>query len=238
MIQTVPTTASTNDDLAARLRNGEHIVEGDWLVADHQSAGKGRHGRSWADGKGNFMGSSVVHLTGKEPAAPSLALAVGLALYETVLVQLEQPRGLELKWPNDLLLGGVKLAGILLERVGDAVVVGIGVNLAHAPKVPGRKTIALGDLGPAPERDFFAAQLAFHFDRELERWRGFGLGPLIARWCVAAHPEGTRLSVTGPDGVVLSGAFAGLTPEGALRLCLADGTERVIHAGEVSLEGA
>jgi len=97
---------------------------------------------------------------------------------------------------------------------------------------------ALAEHGPAPERDFFAEQLAFHLDRELERWRGFGLGPLVARWLAAAHKEGTPLTVHGPGEDPISGTFAGLTPEGALRLRLADGAERVIHAGDVSLEGA
>lgn len=238
MIQFVPECISTNDELAARLRSGERVVEGDWLVADRQSGGKGRHGRSWADGEGNFMGSTVVHLGAAGPPPASLALVAGLAVYEAVLPHLAGQPGLQLKWPNDLLLGGAKLAGILLERVGEAVIVGIGVNLAHSPQIEGRTTTALAEHGPAPERDFFAEQLAFHLDRELERWRGFGLEPLVARWLAAGHPEGTRLSVHGPGEEPVSGSFAGLTQDGALRLRLADGTERVIHAGDVSLEGA
>jgi BirA family biotin operon repressor/biotin-[acetyl-CoA-carboxylase] ligase len=235
VIETLPETASTNDDLAARLRAGERVPEGDWLVADRQTGGKGRHGRSWADDEGNFMGSTLVYLSGQESAPASLALVAGLAVYEAVLPHLAQQGLLKLKWPNDLLLGNAKLAGILLERVGDAVVIGIGVNLASAPQVEDRATASLAQQGPAPKRDFFADQLAFHLDRELERWRNFGLEPLIARWLAAAHPEGTQLRVSGPGGEALSGKFAGLTPEGALRLRLADGAERVIHAGEVSL---
>jgi BirA family biotin operon repressor/biotin-[acetyl-CoA-carboxylase] ligase len=237
VIEFLPETASTNDDLAARLRGGERVAEGHWLVADRQTGGKGRHGRSWADAEGNFMGSTLVYLSGQESAPASLALVAGLAAYEAVLPHLSQQDLLKLKWPNDLLLGNAKLAGILLERVGDAVVIGIGVNLASAPQVQGRATAALVQQGPAPNRDFFADQLAFHMDRELGRWRNFGLEPLIARWLAAAHPEGTQLSVNGPGGEVLSGTFAGLTSEGALRLRLADGAERVIHAGEVQLEG-
>lgn len=238
MIQFIPECGSTNDELAARLRAGERVLEGEWLVADRQTGGKGRQGRSWADAEGNFMGSTVIHPGVGDPPAASLALVAGLAVYEAVLPNLAEQPQLQLKWPNDLLLTGAKLAGILLERAGDAVIVGIGVNLASAPDVEGRATTALAPHGPAPERDFFAAQLAFHLDREIERWRGFGLEPLVARWLAAAHPKGTRLDVHGPGERPVSGTFAGLTSEGALRLRLADGSERVIHAGDVSLVGA
>lgn len=237
MIQFIPECVSTNDELAARLRAGERVAEGDWLVADRQTGGKGRQGRAWADAAGNFMGSTVVQLSAGDPLPSSLALAAGLAAYETVLPHVAEQTQLRLKWPNDLLLSGAKLAGILLERVGDAVIVGVGVNLAVAPQVGGRAVTALVEHGPAPERDFFAEQLAFHLVHELERWRGFGLEPLIARWQAAGHPAGTPLSAHGADGEALRGTFAGLTPEGALRLRLADGTERVIHAGDISLVG-
>jgi BirA family biotin operon repressor/biotin-[acetyl-CoA-carboxylase] ligase len=238
VIEFIPECVSTNDELAARLRAGERVAESDWLVADRQTGGKGRQGRAWADALGNFMGSTAIHLTGQEPAPASLALVVGLAVYEAVLPHIADQPGLRLKWPNDVSLDGAKLAGILLERVGDTVIVGVGVNLAVAPQVPDRATTALAEHGPAPERDFFTAQLAFQLDREIERWRSFGLEPLIARWLATAHPEGTPLGMHGPNGEVLTGTFAGLTAEGALRLRLADGSERVIHAGDVSLTGA
>ena len=143
MIQTVAETGSTNADLAARLRSGERVGEGDWLVADRQVAGRGRQGRPWSDGAGNFMGSTVVRPGPSDPPAHTLTLAVALAAYETVLPLLADPRALSIKWPNDLLLNGAKLSGILLEREGDAVVIGIGVNLAQAPELPDRPTIAL-----------------------------------------------------------------------------------------------
>ena len=122
---------------------GERIAEGHWLVADRQSAGRGRQGREWFDGFGNFMGSTVVHLRAGDPLAPTLALVAGLAAYQAVLPHCPDPVPLRLKWPNDLMFAGAKLAGILLEREGDSVIVGIGVNLAIAPQVPGRETLAL-----------------------------------------------------------------------------------------------
>ena len=235
MIQTVPETGSTNADLAARLGAGEYLAEGDWLVADRQTAGRGRQGRSWFDGHGNFMGSTVVHPGAGDPPAASLALLSGIALHEVVAPLIQPPTTALLKWPNDLMIGAAKLAGILLERVGDAVIVGIGVNLAQAPSVMGRETIALSAIGPAPDRDHFAAALAHQFALELERWRSFGLDPMIRRWLAAAHPVGTPLAVGEPGEQSLKGRFIGLSADGALQLGLAGGTTRTIHAGEVRL---
>lgn len=236
MIEVVPETDSTNARLSARLRAGEAVPAGHWLVADRQSAGRGRQGRDWADGEGNFMGSTVVPLHDGDPPASSLALVAGLAVYETVLPRLGLPGRLQLKWPNDLMLADGKLAGILLEREGDAVIAGIGVNLARAPELPGRRAVALAQFGPAPDRDAFAAELAANFDAEVGRWRTFGLERIIARWLAAAHPIGTPLSVHEPGGKRISGSFEGLAADGALSLRLADGSLRAIHAGEVMLE--
>lgn len=235
MIHTVPETGSTNADLAARIAAHERVAEGDWLVADRQSAGRGRQGRAWFDGAGNFMGSTVVWPGQGDPPLGTLALVAGLALLDAVAPLIPPPHQARLKWPNDLLIGAAKLSGILLEGAGEAVIVGIGVNLAQAPAVEGRETIALSAFGPAPDRDLFAASLARHFDAELERWRSYGLEPLIRRWQAAAHPLGTPLAVGEPGETPLQGTFAGLASDGALQLRLADGTTRTIHAGEVRL---
>ena len=235
MIRIVAETGSTNADLISAIRGRELVAEGNWLVADRQTAGRGRQGRQWFDGSGNFMGSTVVRPGPSDPPAPTLALLAGMALYETIAPLLSDPSTLSLKWPNDLLIGRAKLAGILLEREDDAVVVGIGVNLAAAPQVEGRETAALSALGPAPQRNAFAEALAAAFDRELERWRTVGLEPLLRRWRGVGHTEGSPLSVHEPDGSTVSGAFAGLAPDGSLLLRLEDGTVRPIHAGDVSL---
>ena len=235
LIHTVPETGSTNADLAGRLAAGEWVAEGDWLVADRQTAGRGRLGRAWFDGHGNFMGSTVVRLGQGDPAPGTLALLAGLAVHEAVAALTPPPRIPLLKWPNDVMIGPAKLCGVLLERVGDAVIVGIGVNLAVAPHVEGRETIALSAFGPAPDRDAFAASLARQFDLELHRWRSAGLAPLVRRWLAAGHPLGTGLLVGEPGDEPIRGEFAGLTDDGALQLRRADGTTHVIHAGEVRL---
>ncbi len=234
MIQAVPETGSTNADLLARLAAGERIPEGDWFVADRQLGGRGRQGRSWLDGPGNFMGSTVVHVLPQDPQPASLSFVAALAVYETVLARLGNPCELQLKWPNDVLLGGGKFCGLLLERAGASVVVGIGANLASAPASEIRAR-ALSERGPAPDRDAFAAELAAQFDLELSRWRQFGIEPILNRWLAAAHAVGSALTVHEPGGERLSGAFDGLEADGALRLRLADGACRVIHAGDVML---
>lgn len=235
MLDFISETGSTNADLSTRLAAGERIPEGYWLVADRQNQGRGRLGRAWFDAIGNFMGSTVVDCRPGDPSLGTLALLAGLAVHEAVAPLIPVPHRPQLKWPNDVLIDRAKLCGILLERVGNAVVVGIGVNLAVAPVVEGRETIALSALGETPDRNRFADALAQSFATELERWRSYGLEPLIARWLTAAHPEGTPLSVGEPGEDLLAGTFAGLSPDGALQLRLADGQMRTIHAGEVRL---
>lgn len=236
-ITVIAETGSTNADLAARLTRGDPVAEGAWLVADRQSAGRGRQGRAWLDGAGNFMGSTTVRIGPHDPPVATLSFVAALAVYEAVLPRIADPAALQLKWPNDLLLGGAKLSGILLERVRDHAVIGIGVNLAAAPAFTDRKVAAVAASGPAPDRDGFAHDLAASMEREVQAWRLAGTEPLFRRWLAAAHPPGTLLAVHDPEGNRVSGTFAGLAEDGALRLCLADGTTHVIRAGDVSMGG-
>ena len=233
MIEILSETGSTNADIVTRLRVGEPVADDYWLVADRQTAGRGRQGREWFDGAGNFMGSTAVNLTPGDPPAPTLALVAGLALYETAKTICHPAEGLQLKWPNDLMLGTAKLAGVLLERERDAVVVGIGVNLVAAPQLPDRQTIALSDIGATVDRDAFAAELARIFAEELDRWRKSGIAQLLRRWALAAHPAGTPLSFHDAAGESVRGTFAGLANDGSLQLRLADGTTRTVSSGEV-----
>ena len=236
MIDFLDETGSTNADLLAQLSAGEALREGDWLVARRQMSGRGRQGREWFDGAGNFMGSTIVHPAQSDPAPATLALMTGLAVYEALLPYCPDPSALMLKWPNDLLLSGAKLVGILLESSSGAVVVGIGVNLRAAPNLPDRATVALSNVTRPPSVEDFAERLAASFDTELERWRNHGLDLLLRRWQAAAHPLGAQLSVHDPSGEKLSGTFAGLDPSGSLLLRDSDGKTRIIHAGDVDLD--
>ena len=89
---------------------------------------------------------------------------------------------------------------VLLEGQGDAVVIGIGVNLKQAPAIADRATIALTAFGPAPDRDVFARELARNFAEILLSWRTYGLDPILRRWSALAMPEGTPLAVHEPGG--------------------------------------
>ncbi|WP_443025502.1 biotin--[acetyl-CoA-carboxylase] ligase [Sphingomonas sp. PB4P5] len=143
--------------------------------------------------------------------------------------------GVALKWPNDLLIDGAKVSGILLERAGDAVVIGIGVNLAAHPDDLERPTTSLAAHGITPDPAEFLETLAEGFARWLARWRGEGLAPVRTRWLERAHPIGTALTARLPDGDAIDGLFQGLDSDGALILRLADGTQRVIHAADIFL---
>jgi BirA family biotin operon repressor/biotin-[acetyl-CoA-carboxylase] ligase len=143
--------------------------------------------------------------------------------------------GLVLKWPNDLLIDGAKISGILLERTGDAIVVGIGVNLAHHPTDTDRIATSVAAHGATPDPADFAETLADTFARWVSIWRGQGIAPIRTRWLERAHPIGTALTARLPDGSATDGLFNGLDSDGALILRLADGTARVIHAGDVFL---
>jgi BirA family transcriptional regulator, biotin operon repressor / biotin---[acetyl-CoA-carboxylase] ligase len=159
-------------------------------------------------------------------------LAAGVALIRAVEAAVPAT-GLILKWPNDLLIGSAKVAGVLLERSGDRVVAGFGVNLAEAPDVPGRETASLSSVALVrPEG--FAPLLAGSFARALDMWRT-DMPRLTTAWLESAHPVGTPLTVhTGTDETV-AGAFAGIEPDGALRVQRSDGQIEVVRAGDVEL---
>jgi BirA family biotin operon repressor/biotin-[acetyl-CoA-carboxylase] ligase len=207
-------------------------VEGDWLVALRQDSGKGRHGRVWESIDGNFHGSTLVQLGPTDPPAPALALVAGLALIEAV--ELAAPGApLLLKWPNDLMLGDAKLAGVLLERSGDRVVAGFGVNLAGAPPIAGRKTAALKSIQEiTPEA--FAPLLAGKFSQLLAAWRSSDPAQFAQAWLARAHPVGSALEVHSGPGERIAGTFDGVEPDGAMRL-KRDGMIDIIRAGDVSL---
>ena len=233
MIRFVAETGSTNADLLAL---GANAREGDWLVARRQGAGRGRAGRAWEDGAGNFMGSTVVALRPGDPAPQTLALVAGLAAWEAVTA-FASALDVKLKWPNDLLVGSAKLAGILLERAGEIVVIGIGVNLARAPLVPGRTVSALAEHGVAATPDAFADRLADRFAAQLAAWRAGDWPRQRDLWLARAHPDGTPLEAKDRGGASIAGTFAGLGADGAALLRLADGSTRPIHAGDVELIG-
>lgn len=234
MFEEVALTGSTNADLLQRADQG--APEGLWLRADAQDGGRGRLGRTWESPVGNLFTSTIVRLRPHDPAASSLAFVAAVAVYDTVR-QVAPSVDVTLKWPNDVLSkDGAKLCGMLLERTGDAVIVGIGLNLVTHPRDLDRKVSDLVTLGATPpDAQSCVEILADAFARWLSNWRQSGLGSVIRQWEAHAHPRGTALSAKLPDGEDVHGLYAGLEDDGALRLSLADGSIRAIHAADIFL---
>lgn len=222
---------STNAEARRRALAGEPGPL--WILAARQSAGRGRRGRSWTSLPGNFMASLL--LTTDLPAAwrPRLSFAAALAVHDALgglLVEAgREPSDLKLKWPNDVLLDGRKLAGILLESEGSGLIVGIGVNLAAAPEGTDRPATALREacaIDVTP-RDFLSRLSAAFLDR-----RGENFALTRAAWLERAMAPGSPLEVLTGSGRLV-GRFAGLDEDGALLLGLADGRMERVSAGDV-----
>jgi BirA family biotin operon repressor/biotin-[acetyl-CoA-carboxylase] ligase len=173
----------------------------------------------------------LVQLQAGDPSAPTLSLAAALALIETIDVAVPG-QALMLKWPNDVLLLGKKLGGVLLERNDDRVALGFGVNLTTAPELPDRQAAALrGQVRP----EAFAPLLATSFARLLTLWRRSEPSLLVQAWLARAHTVGTRITVHSTQDEMVSGRFEGLEPDGALRLRRDDGDLDIVRAGDVEL---
>ena len=211
--------------------------EGSWLRAERQTSGRGRQGRAWDSPSGNLFASTLVRLRPGDPPPATLAFVASLALHEAVSTFLptDARDALRLKWPNDLLLEGAKLSGILLERQDDFVIVGIGVNLASHPEDLDRPATSLARYGVPPMPDIFLYDLAERFAEGIASWRADGLIKIRRQWLAHAHPKGTALTVHDPSGEKVEGKFDDITADGALCLRLADGSVRVMHAGDVFL---
>jgi BirA family transcriptional regulator, biotin operon repressor / biotin---[acetyl-CoA-carboxylase] ligase len=142
-----------------------------------------------------------------------------------------------IKWPNDILsTDGAKLCGMLLERSGDAVIIGVGLNLLNHPDGLDRPVSNLTALGATPPHPQAVVEiLATAFDIWLTRWRDMDVSVIFKAWQAVAHPVGTALSVNLPSGEVHEGLYVGLSDDGALQLRLADGTIHAIHAADIFL---
>ena len=223
------TVDSTNDWLAARATD---LPDGAWVRADTQTGGRGRRGRVWTSIPGNLFASVLTRPQPREGPAQQLSFVAAVAL-AAALDRWVAAHRLRLKWPNDVLLDGVKVAGILLEKQGDATVIGFGVNLAGHPadsERPATSLAAAGIAAPSPVEavEALAASLA----DARAAWRDHGFAATRAAWLARASGLGARL-VAQLGRETLTGVFEGLAADGALQLRLDNGTVRGVHAGEV-----
>lgn len=227
---------STVDLCRARAEAGE--ADGLAILALRQSAGKGTHGRSWADCPGNLALSVLWRPGGPAAAVGCWGLLAGVAVAEALATFLPLEAPLALKWPNDVLLGGGKIVGILVESATAAedalawLSFGIGVNLAAAPEVPGRRTACLAAYGAPPSPQQAAGVVLAALARWRDRMVREGFAPVRDAFLQRAPRPGTRLSLRrGAENIV--GRFAGLDTGGALLLHTSQGL-RAFAAGEVT----
>lgn len=227
---------STNDEAKALARAG--AAQGALVWAREQTGGRGRRGRAWLSPPGNLYLSLVMRPDCPPARAAQLGFVAALGLGDALLALAGRALPLAYKWPNDVLVRGRKLAGILLEsemdRAGavEFVVIGVGVNLATMPdgvEYPATSLAAEGVAGVTPA--LLLEGFARHFDGWAGRWRAGGFAPVRSAWLARASGIGAAIRVR-LDRATLAGRFADLDDDGALVLDAAEGRRR-IAAGEV-----
>ncbi len=230
------TIGSTNAEALRLARAGERGPL--WISAQSQQAGRGRRGAAWVSDRGNLYASLL--LTDAAPArAPELSFVSALAVRDAVAAVAPALHPM-LKWPNDLLIGGAKFAGILIEGEGGppfAAVIGIGVNCASHPALTAYPATDLATEGAQVRPEVLLSVLSATMMKRLAQWeQGAGFAQIRADWLAHAAGVGAPIRVRLP-GRELKGRFAGLDDTGHLLLEQAGGTVEAIAAGEVHALG-
>jgi BirA family biotin operon repressor/biotin-[acetyl-CoA-carboxylase] ligase len=240
-VRVLAETASTNTDLRAAAAPSAGV---EVLLAERQTAGRGRQGRAWASAPGNLALSLAVVLPGPLSACAGLALAIGVATAEAL--QAAGFAAVRLKWPNDLVAvrddGLHKLGGLLVEAdvlPGGRVraVIGLGLNLRLPVALAERldqPVIDLATLGPLPARNALVAHLVAHWREALAQFAAARLAPFVPRFEALHALAGAEVEVRG-SVARWTGRVVGLADDGALRLRDDHGRLRAVHAGDVSL---
>ncbi len=230
--------ASTNDEAVIRALGGDAGCL--WIVADEQSKGKGRHGRQWLSPPGNLYASLLLIDPAPLHKAAELGFVAGVALWNTLREILGDDPDLGLKWPNDILHAGAKLAGILLESTQLSgghfgCVIGIGVNCCSHPRTALYPSTDLNEIGTMlGARDEVLIRLSDAFVRWLEVWdAGRNFQAIRAEWLSHAAGLGGRISVATPTGP-RDGIFETIDATGRLLLATED-KMLTVEAGDVFL---
>ena len=227
------TIGSTNDE--ARRLALEGAPHGTAVHADEQTAGRGRLAHTWYSPPGNLY-LSVLLRTGRPVSRTAeLSFVAALAVADTVDTLLPRQTRAMLKWPNDVLVNGAKIAGILLEQVDDATVMGIGLNVLEAPPDTAYKTTTIVSNAGIASVDSARDILLEHLERHLTVWQAGGFAPVKQNWLARSYPMGAAIRVNSPQGPV-AGHFAGLDDDGALLLDTPQGQVRIV-AGDVTPAG-
>jgi BirA family biotin operon repressor/biotin-[acetyl-CoA-carboxylase] ligase len=226
---------STNEEAKRRAESGEAGPL--WIVAARQTEGRGRLGRSWSSLEGNLHASLLLSGFGPPAIAPQLGFVAGLATISALIATTGAADRLALKWPNDVLLDGAKLAGILLEGVqtpgaGFACVIGIGVNCAASPTDVPAPTSDLARLGGAPGASALLARLTDEMEAALALWAGgAGFAWLRERWLAHAAGLGGPIEARLARETI-AGRFETIDADGRLIVSTDEG-RRVIEAGDI-----
>lgn len=226
---------STNAEARRRAEAGEAGPV--WIVGLRQTAGRGRRGRAWETGAGN-LAATLLFTTDKPPGEAAQVTFVAALAVADLLGAYVSPGLVSLKWPNDPLLGGLKVSGVLVESGtrpagGLWIAVGVGVNLARKPIDSERPATALTTYLVTPPTPVEAIKvLAAAFARWEDVWLRLGFPAIADAWTARAHGLG-RPCVARLGAETLEGIAEGLDGDGALRLRLADGRLRRVTAGDV-----
>jgi BirA family biotin operon repressor/biotin-[acetyl-CoA-carboxylase] ligase len=230
------TLTSTNTEALAAARRGERGPL--WVTAQQQTSGRGRRGNEWISPPGNLYASVLLNDPAPPEHAPELSFVAALATYDAILDCAPALREkLALKWPNDILCGGAKFTGILIEgegvERGMLVVVGIGVNCRHHPPPTNHPTSDLAAAGADVTAESLFAALSGTMLRRLTQWRrGAGFDVIRADWLKRATGISGELRVRLPNGE-FSGSGEGMDERGRLLVRLAGGSLRTVTAGDV-----
>jgi BirA family biotin operon repressor/biotin-[acetyl-CoA-carboxylase] ligase len=227
------TVGSTNEEALRRARAGETGPL--WVTARTQTAGRGRRGRAWVSEPGNLFATLLLPDPAPPERAAQLSFVAALAVHDAItsLAPALGPR-LTLKWPNDVLLDGAKVAGILIEAEGTRpliVAVGIGVNCRHHPARTDHPATDLAAAGGVVTAEALFEALSGAAARRMAEWQG-GFATIRAAWLERAGPLGGELKVRLGTRELI-GRFGGIDEAGRLTLRLADGRRETVAAGEV-----
>jgi BirA family transcriptional regulator, biotin operon repressor / biotin---[acetyl-CoA-carboxylase] ligase len=236
-LEPLGTAGSTNDEARLRAARGERGPL--WITAQAQTQGRGRMERAWVSPPGNLYASLLLGGPSGFDRAPELAFVAALALRDAILAEAPAltPQ-LAFKWPNDVLLGGEKCAGILIEGESGpeqsvVVVIGIGVNCASHPPGAAFPATDLAAHGAVVRPQRLFQRLSAAMCRRVAQWdRGNGIAGVLDNWLAAARGIGEQITVRNGTGEK-RGRFVGLDRSGRLILELAGGIIEKISAGDV-----
>ena len=221
--------ASTSDEAMRLAAKG--APHGTVVHADEQTTGRGRLSRQWFSPPGNLYLSIVLRLNLPAVRSVEIGFVAALAVAEAIDAMLPVRVRATLKWPNDVLVNNGKIAGILLEQAGDALILGIGVNVLQEPSRVSYRVSTIVGCGGLAAVDDTRARLLTALATWLDVWQQGGFDPVRTAWLARAHPPGSPIRISVTDRSIV-GRFADLAHDGTLVVETADGPVRIL-AGDV-----